>query len=127
MPARLRLKCLISHPCRTIVMLDPMAPPEAAARRLGKTLAEFDSAIVARGFPQADATTRNFDLAAIERLVRCSTPALVRRGGDAGGGSAFGAMRPWDWAPDTPPAPSGSTRRLGTTTAVCRRACSDWR
>jgi hypothetical protein len=43
-------------------------PPEAAARRLGKTFAEFDAALpdlVARGFPQADPTTGNFGLAAI--------------------------------------------------------------
>jgi hypothetical protein len=45
-------------------------PPEVAARRLGKTFAEFNAALpglVARGFPQADPTTGNFDLAAIDR------------------------------------------------------------
>jgi hypothetical protein len=45
-------------------------PPEIAARRLGKTLAEFDKALpnlLARGFPQADPDTANYDLVAIDR------------------------------------------------------------
>jgi hypothetical protein len=54
-------------------------PPEAAARRLGKTFAEFDAALpdlVARGFPQADPTTGNFDLAAIDRWCDARHPHL---------------------------------------------------
>jgi hypothetical protein len=45
-------------------------PPDAAARRLGITLAQFTSILpnlIARGFPKADPDTANFDLAAIER------------------------------------------------------------
>jgi hypothetical protein len=44
-------------------------PPELAARRLGIELAAFNgnlSALLARGFPEPDATTGNFDLKAIE-------------------------------------------------------------
>jgi hypothetical protein len=54
-------------------------PPEVAARRLGKTLAEFNAAmpdLVARGFPQADPTTGNFDLAAIDRWCDARHPHL---------------------------------------------------
>jgi hypothetical protein len=43
---------------------------EAAARRLGKTPAEFDTLLpklIARGFPPADPDTGNFDLEAIDR------------------------------------------------------------
>jgi hypothetical protein len=46
------------------------APPEIAARKLGKTLAEFNSVLpnlIARGFPQPDPDTGNFDLTAIDR------------------------------------------------------------
>jgi hypothetical protein len=42
-------------------------PLEVAARRLGKTRAELEAALpdlFARGFPQADPITGNFDLAA---------------------------------------------------------------
>jgi hypothetical protein len=45
-------------------------PREVAARRLGKTIAEFERALpnlVARGFPQADPDTGNFDFVAIDR------------------------------------------------------------
>jgi hypothetical protein len=45
-------------------------PPEQAARRLGKTLAEFNTALpnlLARGFPAPDRDTGNFDLHAIDR------------------------------------------------------------
>ena len=45
-------------------------PPEMAARRLGKSLAEFNGALpnlLARGFPAADPDTGNFDLHAIDR------------------------------------------------------------
>ena len=45
-------------------------PPEIAARRLSKTLAEFEKALpnlLARGFPQADPNTGNYDLVAIDR------------------------------------------------------------
>ena len=54
-------------------------PPEVAARRLGKTFAEFNSALpdlVARGFPQPDPTTGNFDLAAIDRWCDARHPHL---------------------------------------------------
>jgi hypothetical protein len=63
-------------------------PPEVAARRLGKTFAEFDAALpdlVARGFPQADPTTGNFDLAAIDRWCDARYPHLF------GGGAAMQA------------------------------------
>jgi len=45
-------------------------PEEMAARRLGKTLAEFKAALPnlhARGFPAPDPDTGNFDLHAIDR------------------------------------------------------------
>lgn len=45
-------------------------PAEQAARRLGRTLAEFNQALpnlVARGFPKPDHDTGNFDLHAIDR------------------------------------------------------------
>ena len=54
-------------------------PPEVAARRLGKTFAEFNAALpdlVVRGFPQADPTTGNFDLAAIDRWCDARHPHL---------------------------------------------------
>jgi hypothetical protein len=54
-------------------------PPEVAARRLGKTCAEFNAALpdlLARGFPQADPTTGNFDLAAIDRWCDVRHPHL---------------------------------------------------
>jgi hypothetical protein len=45
-------------------------PPEMAARRLGKSLAEFNAALpnlLARGFPRADPDTGNYDIHAIDR------------------------------------------------------------
>jgi hypothetical protein len=60
-------------------------PPEVAARRLGKTLAEFNAALpdlVARGFPQADPTTGNFDLAAIDRWCDARHPHLFGSGSE---------------------------------------------
>jgi hypothetical protein len=45
-------------------------PTEMAAKRLGKTLAEFNASLpnlIARGFPSADPDTGNFDLRAIDR------------------------------------------------------------
>jgi len=54
-------------------------PPELAARRLGKTRAEFEAALpdlLARGFPQRDPTTGNFDLAAIDRWCDARHPHL---------------------------------------------------
>ena len=45
-------------------------PAEIAAKRLGKTLADFNSALpnlIARGFPAADPDTGNYDLNAIDR------------------------------------------------------------
>jgi hypothetical protein len=58
-------------------------PPEVAARRLGKTFAEFNAALpdlVVRGFPQADPTTGNFDLAAIDRWCDARYPHLFGSG-----------------------------------------------
>ena len=49
-------------------------PPEQAARRLGKTFAEFDEALprlLARGFPAPDPDTGNFDIHAIDRWCDC--------------------------------------------------------
>ena len=54
-------------------------PLEAAARRLGKTRADLEAvlpALLARGFPQADPTTGNFDLAAIDRWCDARHPHL---------------------------------------------------
>jgi hypothetical protein len=59
-------------------------PLEVAARRLGKTRAELETALpdlLARGFPQADPTTGNFDLAAIDRWCDARYPHLF--GGEA--------------------------------------------
>jgi hypothetical protein len=45
-------------------------PAEYAARRLGMTLAEFQAKLpnlIARGFPQADPDSGNYDLDAINR------------------------------------------------------------
>ena len=54
-------------------------PAHAAARRLGLTEAEFQRQLpllVARGFPQADATTGHFDLDAIDEWRRQRHPKL---------------------------------------------------
>ena len=54
-------------------------PLEVAARRLGKTRAELETMLpnlLARGFPQADPTTGNFDLAAIDRWCNARHPHL---------------------------------------------------
>jgi hypothetical protein len=48
-------------------------PPEIAARRLGKTLSEFEAILpnlFARGFPKPDPDTGNFDLDAIDEWRR---------------------------------------------------------
>jgi hypothetical protein len=45
-------------------------PPEMAARRLGKSLAEFNATLprlMARGFPGPDPDTGHFDIYAIDR------------------------------------------------------------
>jgi hypothetical protein len=45
-------------------------PPEIAARRLGKSITEFQSILpnlIARGFPKPDPDTGHFDLVAIDR------------------------------------------------------------
>lgn len=58
-------------------------PPEMAARRLGKTRAELELALpdlIARGFPQPDPTTGNFDLAAIDRWCDARHPHLFGSG-----------------------------------------------
>jgi hypothetical protein len=58
-------------------------PLEVAARRLGKTRAELEAVLpdlLARGFPQADPTTGNFDLAAIDRWCDGRYPHLFGRG-----------------------------------------------
>jgi hypothetical protein len=51
--------------------IDPRdIPPELAARRLGKSFADFKAALpnlLARGFPAADPDTGNYDMQAIDR------------------------------------------------------------
>ncbi len=51
--------------------VDPRdVPAEMAARRLGKSLADFNVALpnlLARGFPAADPDTGNYDMQAIDR------------------------------------------------------------
>jgi hypothetical protein len=54
-------------------------PPITAARRMGLSLDAFRNALpklVARGFPQADETTGNFDLDAIDTWRRTRNPHL---------------------------------------------------
>jgi hypothetical protein len=54
-------------------------PPITAARRMGLSLDAFRDALpelVARGFPQADETTGNFDLDAIDVWRRTRNPHL---------------------------------------------------
>jgi hypothetical protein len=54
-------------------------PPVTAARRMGLSLDAFRDALpelVARGFPQADETTGNFDLDAIDTWRRTRNPHL---------------------------------------------------
>jgi hypothetical protein len=54
-------------------------PPEAAARRLGKTRAEFDELLPrlrARGFPGPDPDTGNYDLDAIDAWRQARHPQL---------------------------------------------------
>ena len=58
-------------------------PVEVAARRLGKTPSEFEAVLpdlLARGFPQPDPTTGNFDLAAIDRWCDARHPHLFGGG-----------------------------------------------
>jgi hypothetical protein len=58
-------------------------PLQVAARRLGKTRAELEAVLpdlLARGFPQADPTTGNFDLAAIDRWCDARHPHLFGGG-----------------------------------------------
>ena len=55
-------------------------PVEHAARRLGKTVAEFQTVLpnlLARGFPPPDADTGNFDLDAIDAWRRARHPHLL--------------------------------------------------
>ena len=54
-------------------------PPEAAARRIGLALTQFDRMLpdlIDRGFPRADATTGNYDLDAIDEWRRRRHPNL---------------------------------------------------
>src|SRR5262249_38249286 len=54
-------------------------PPVTAARRMGLSLDAFRDVLpelVARGFPQADETTGNFDLDAIDTWRRTRNPHL---------------------------------------------------
>lgn len=54
-------------------------PAEAAGRRLGLTLAEFQGALpdlIHRGFPPPDPTTHLFDLEAIDAWRRARNPHL---------------------------------------------------
>jgi hypothetical protein len=58
-------------------------PPEMAARRLGKTLAEFNAVLpnlLARGFPACDPDTGNFDSDAINRWCDARHPHLFGTG-----------------------------------------------
>jgi hypothetical protein len=64
-------------------------PPHLAARRLGKTLAQFEALLpklIARGFPKPDPDTGNFDLDAIDTWRRARYPHLF------GGGSLMQAL-----------------------------------
>jgi len=68
-------------------------PPEHAARRLGMTTEAFRSALpnlIARGFPNADPDTGNFDLPAIDRWCDARHPHLF------GAGSGMGARNAAD-------------------------------
>ena len=61
-------------------------PIEMAARRLGKSEAEFDAVLpnlIARGFPSGP-DTGNFDLVAIDTMVRCAARRSIRQRLDAG-------------------------------------------
>ena len=61
-------------------------PPEIAARRLGKTLFDFNRALpnlIARGFPKADPDTGHFDLDAIDAWRRLRHPHLFGDGSKA--------------------------------------------
>jgi hypothetical protein len=63
-------------------------PREVAARRLGKSLSEFEQVLpnlIARGFPPPDPDTGNFDLAAMDRWCNARYPHLF------GGGAAMQA------------------------------------
>jgi hypothetical protein len=54
-------------------------PPEISARRLGMTLAQFQSvlpSLLARGFPPPDPDTGNFDLYAVDRWCDARHPHL---------------------------------------------------
>lgn len=54
-------------------------PAEHAARRMGLSLADFQQALaglVARGFPEADPDTGNFDLDAIDAWRKARHPHL---------------------------------------------------
>jgi hypothetical protein len=78
-------------------------PAEVAARRLGKTLAEFNAALpnlIERGFPKVDPDTGNFDLHAIDRWCDArhvhlfsAEPAMQARDAEAVAGDRIAAMR----------------------------------
>ena len=78
-------------------------PAEIAARRLGKTLAEFNAALprlIERGFPVADPDTGNFDLHAIDRWCDSrhahlfgAAAALSARDASTVAGERIAAMR----------------------------------
>jgi hypothetical protein len=58
-------------------------PGEIAARRLGQSLAEFNAIkpnLLARGFPQPDPDTGNYDLDAINRWCDARHPHLFGAG-----------------------------------------------
>ena len=60
--------------------------PEAASRRLGMTLPEFNARLpnlIARGFPQADPDSGNYDLHAVDRWCDARHPHLFGGGGSA--------------------------------------------
>lgn len=61
-------------------------PAEVAARRLGMSLADFNvhlPNLIARGFPQPDPDTGNFDLDAIDAWRRSRHPQFFGRSADA--------------------------------------------
>lgn len=69
--------------------------PDAAARRLGLTLAEFNaklSNLIERGFPAADPDTGNYDLDAINRWQDARHPHLSKGGETALGARDAGAV-----------------------------------
>jgi hypothetical protein len=60
-------------------------PAENAARRMGKSLVEFNALLpnlIDRGFPRPDPDTGNFDMVAIDRWCNIRHPHLFGEGVD---------------------------------------------